>query len=109
MRYSYVGPADSWYEPDYVETPEDHGYIHEDDLPDLDHIKDYLEGVLEAVYVTGDVEVLENCLDEICGQFDLKLPVSEPVLRSLPKNDEFSKKIFNLGVALSRTKAALLN
>lgn len=96
---------DSWYEPDYEETPADHGWIHEDDLPDLDGVKDFLTGVLEAVYVTGDVDALENCLDEICSQFDLKLPAGLPVLAK-KKTENFSDQLFKFGVALSRAQLA---
>lgn len=103
MGYCDYGPPDSWYEPDYEETPADHGWIHEDDLPDLDSVRDFLTGVIEAVYVTGDVESLENCLDEICGQFDLKLPAGQPILKK--RTPEFSDHLFNLGVALSRAQA----
>ena len=104
MSYRDYGPPDSWYEPDVEpETPADNGWIHEDDLPNLDSIKDFLTGVLEAVYVTGNVGELENCLDEICSQFDLKLPAGQPVLsKSRPVN--FSDQLFNFGVALSRAQ-----
>lgn len=93
------------YEYDYYEPPrpEDYGYIHENNLPNLDLIRDFLIGIIESVYVTGDIDALENCLDEICCEFDLKLPNRKLVL--CKKSDEFSSKIFNLGVALSRAQA----
>lgn len=104
MPYNDYGPPDSWYEPDYdPPTPADYGWIHEDDVPDLDHCTDMLKGILEAVYVTGNVEELENCLDELSGQFDLKLPAGDPVLCRKPT--KFSEKLFEFGVALSRAQA----
>lgn len=104
MPYNDYGPPDSWYEPDVdPETPADYGWIREDDIPDLGRVKDFIKGVLEAVYITGNVEQLENCLDEICGQFDLKLPAGNAVMCRKP--DELSNKLFDLGVALSRAQA----
>jgi hypothetical protein len=105
MAYNDFGPPDSWYEPDCdPETPADYGWVREEDIPDLDSVKDFLKGVIEAVYVTGNVEELENCLDEICGQFDLKLPAGQPVVINR-QSTKFSEKLFDFGVALSRAQA----
>lgn len=60
--------------------PEEHGYIHEDELPDFSRIKDYLTGVVEAVYETGNIDKLEHCLEELCHQFNMKTPFKHPVL-----------------------------
>ena len=75
---------DSWklaspydYEP---ETPADYGWVHEDDLPDMDHCKDMLQGIIDAIYKTGDIAKLEDCLDELTHQFEMKIPESDPVL-----------------------------
>lgn len=104
MAYCDYGPPDSWYDPDpEPESPADYGWVHEDDIPDLDSVRDFLTGVIEAVYVTGDVDKLEDCLDEICHQFDLKLPAGQPILKK--RTPEFSDHLFNLGVALSRAQA----
>lgn len=64
------------YDYDYP-TPEDDGYIHESDLPNFDSTRDYLQGIVEAVYKTGDLEMLEHCLEELCGQFELKYEMGE--------------------------------
>lgn len=70
-----------WYDPDpEPETPADYGWIHEDDCPDIEHCQDMLKGIMEALYKTGNVAMLEDCLDELVGQFDLKLPQTEPIL-----------------------------
>lgn len=105
MPYNSCERPDSWYEPDYdPPTPADYGWVREEDIPDLDSIKDFIKGVIEAVYVTGDVEELENCLDELCGQFDLKLPAGQPVVINRQSTD-FSNKLFAFGAALSRAQA----
>ena len=67
-------------------TPADYGWVHEDDIPDLDHAKDMLEGVLEAIYVTGNIEKLEDCLDELTGCFELKIPATAPLLEKKGMN-----------------------
>ena len=36
------------------------GYIHENDLPDLDHLRDHVIGIMEAVYESGDIKKLES-------------------------------------------------
>jgi hypothetical protein len=52
---------------------EDYGFIHRDDLPDLDNLKDHLEGVAEAFYKSGDTDYLERCLDECFHILGMKL------------------------------------
>jgi len=70
----YYAP-DWWYEPDVEpETPADHGWVHEDDLPDLEHCTAMLQSVINSVYETGDVELLEDCLDELASQLNCKMP-----------------------------------
>lgn len=102
MPYEYNAP-DSWYE---EPTSTESGWVHQDDLPDLEGVKDYLKEILRSVYVTGDIEELENSLGEICSQFDLKLPAGEAVLCRKLKN--FSDNFFDFGVALSRAQTVQL-
>ena len=68
-------------DPDLIEeTPEDYGYIHKNDMPDIDFIKNQIQGVLHAVYVTGDVMMLESSLDEICHELNIKIHQGAPVI-----------------------------
>jgi len=73
------------YDDDYM-GPEDNGWIHEDDLPDLDHGKAMMLSVINAIYETGDTEQLEDCLDELAALFDLRLPKKNPKLEKIKKN-----------------------
>lgn len=83
----YYAPA-SWYEPDpEPETPADYGWVHEDDLPDFDHCKDMLQGCLEALYKSGDVAKLEDCLEELCHQLDVKFELGTPELEKTGRRD----------------------
>ena len=65
---------------DYDPTPEDSGYIHQDDLPNLDRVRDFIEGVKECLYKSGDVGMMESHLDEICHELGMKLNAGDPVI-----------------------------
>jgi|TARA_R110000868_G_C10970190_1_gene769683 hypothetical protein len=56
---------------DHSDCPSDHGYFHESELPDLDHLTDHVKGILEAIYSTGDCAQLERCLEEVCGELNI--------------------------------------
>ena len=94
----------SYYDWEESETLEDRGYIHQDNLPDLDHGKEMLKTIINAIYTTGDVELLEDCLDELVGVFGLELPNTKPILEKKAKrsvmidswlefNQEYNEKI----------------
>jgi hypothetical protein len=46
-------------------------FIHKNELP-TEQTKDFLEGIKDALYVTGDVESLENCVEELCALYEVK-------------------------------------
>lgn len=109
---NYYAP-DSWYEQEVeYSTPKDNGYLHEDDLPNIDHCKDMLAGILQAIYKTGDIAKLEDCLDELTSQFDMKIPENTPVLeksgsvrtnRTLDSwvmfNQEYNENLMNIATS----------
>jgi len=66
---------------DYDTMFEPYDMIHKDYLVELDHLKDWMLGVVEATYQTGDVEEFERCLGEACAIMNLKLPMNKPMLR----------------------------
>ena len=68
----YYAP-DWWYEPDCDVSPYD-DYVHVDDLPDLDHARDHMKAVLEALYGNGSLENLESSLEEVLSILEMKLP-----------------------------------
>ena len=68
---------------------------HIDDLYDnseeLDHyteICEWLTGVMEAIYVTGNTDDLENCLDELCSYLEQQLPKGEMMLTKKENKNE---------------------
>lgn len=70
---------------DYDLTPEDSGYVHEDNLPNLEHMRDHLKGVLEALYSTGDMKRMESCLEEICDQLGVPMGTGDAVVEKKSK------------------------
>lgn len=69
----------------WEETPEDKDYIHEDNIPDFESIKENVKGMMKAIYLTGDVAMLESYLDEVCNDLDLKINEGEPILEKKGK------------------------
>lgn len=63
------------------------GWVRVEDLPDLEHIKDHLQGMIDAIYETGDIFALEFSLDEICHQFKIPLNLKEPIIKKAEKKD----------------------
>jgi hypothetical protein len=78
-------------------TPQDEGWIHEDELPDLEHAKNMLISVRNAIYDTGDIETLEDCLEELLACFELSIPKSEPRLEKKRSEYERNKLYFYSG------------
>lgn len=47
---------------------------------DYEHAREYLQGVIEAIYETGNIGLLQNDLEEVLGCFQMSLPNKEPKL-----------------------------
>lgn len=73
---------------DYIcPSPHEDGWIHEDDLPNFNDTRDFLVGVIECVYETGDIEKLEGMLDELCYQFGVPMPKTKPIIEMQKKSE----------------------
>ncbi len=72
------------YDYDYEEPA---GYVREEEVPNLEHLRDHVQGIIEAVYESGDVMKLEFCLDEVCGELDVAIHKGEPILEKKKSND----------------------
>lgn len=75
MSYDYWKLSDP-----YEETPADYGWIHEDDLPDLDFVRYELANLVKAVYKTGNINDLEKSLEEICESLEVNYPDHAPAI-----------------------------
>lgn len=67
-------------------TPEDFGYIDEKDSLDREQIKDYLQGVIDAIYVTGDTNHLEDMVEELAHQVNLNYQTKELKIKKTEEN-----------------------
>jgi len=73
---------------DYDEpTPADFGWVHEDDLPEMAAVEDFLKGIYESLYVTGNVDKLEGCLEELFHQFDMKFELGKVQIEKKKQRD----------------------
>jgi len=79
-------------EPTQEDQLRENGWVNEDELPDLEFVKDMLISVRNAIYETGDIELLEDCLEEVLASFDLSIPKREPLLE---KKAATRRTIFN--------------
>ena len=56
-------------------------WVPVDELSKYDNAKEFLKEVVNQIYYVGDVDALEDALDELTGVFDLKLPSKHPIIR----------------------------
>lgn len=49
-------------------------YIHVDELANYEDIKDWVKEILQHVYITGDIQLFEGGLEELCALLDVKMP-----------------------------------
>jgi hypothetical protein len=64
---------------DYYEEPSpyDYGWVREEDLPNQDNVRDQLSKILKALSTTGDVDVIEDCMENLCGMFDVRFDLDQ--------------------------------
>jgi len=71
---------------DFIDSPEEHGYIHESEVPDISDAKDAIRGLIEAIYITGDVSHLEDSLHELCSALDIPFQMGTAKMQTKPTN-----------------------
>jgi hypothetical protein len=77
-----------YYLDDYCEkTPEDFGYVHQDQIPSIERIQDNLKVLMQCMYGSGDVAMMESCLDEICDEVGMKINPGTPVIEKKQQSD----------------------
>lgn len=84
-------------EEDFVdyESYEDELWVRKDSLPNLDIVRDHVKGILEQVYETGDIFMLEFNLDEICAELNIAPRMEAPVIAKAESKtlNEWEKEI----------------
>ena len=84
----YVDPMEEW--------------VHVDEVAKYEYdAKECFEKILHCVYNTGDVEGLEDALDEMASIFEAKLPDKQPKLMKKPD------QLYDFSVQLTRAMAKL--
>lgn len=53
-------------------------WIHESDVPNIEDTQDYITGLIEAIYVSGNIAKLEHCIEELAHIYDVKYEYREP-------------------------------
>lgn len=74
-------------------TPGDYDLITREDckiypISELEPARDFLMGIQEAVYQTGDVASLENYLEELCAILDCEFIAKRDELPKIEKRRE---------------------
>lgn len=83
--------------PDYY--PHSEHYVEPEDIERLESGKEWVEELIACIYYKGDIEGLENALEELAHVFDLKIPETDPVIQSK------TSKWLQLGTALMHAQA----
>lgn len=88
----------------------DNGYISEEDIPPLDICAELINEAQDALYISGDLDALENALDELRGQFDLvsKMKYSEKLPQPKLAKAEKKETLFTRFAELTRSYARSL-
>lgn len=87
-------------EPDCDFNPTE-DWVNVDELEKYDDAKEHLEEVIHQLYNIGNVNALENAIEELANVFDVNLPNKEPKL--CKKEDE----MHDLSVQLITSKVNL--
>lgn len=65
---------------------DDLGYMRKEDVFNFEGARHFLEGIVKAVYETGDVYMLEHCLDELCYIMDVEQSDKDPQIEKKNEN-----------------------
>ena len=82
---------------DYLNCDESEQWVHVDNLEKYDYAKEWIDEVVHHMYNTGDVDEMENALDELLAIFSGKLPPNSPKIQKKQSN------LFNFAIDLSRS------
>lgn len=74
-------------------------HVHIDEVEKYQEAAGYIKEIIQQIYVTGDIEKLEDQLEELSGVFDLKIP------ETAPKIQKKRSELFDLCVQLTQNYA----
>jgi hypothetical protein len=81
---------DSFLEDLCDQSYRDLGYIHEDEIPDIDKIKNHMKNVMRCMYETGHVQKMECLLHEICNELLIKVKSSRVLIEKREQSENIS-------------------
>lgn len=91
---------------------EDDGYVHEDDLPDLDECRNAVVDMIAMIYGSEELECskLDDRIGFLAVEFGLKMPEHNPNVMRPPTEKEISRKrLLQWYVGYTRAHAELTN
>jgi hypothetical protein len=47
---------------------------------EIESLQTWLEGAVDAIYYTADLEILHDCLEELCARLDVAMPKTEMLI-----------------------------
>lgn len=56
---------------------------------EIQRAQEFLDGIVECVYQTGDVAELEHCLEELCDQLGIKFSMGTPMIEKKNENRSY--------------------
>lgn len=104
---------DTWKEENCEElfvTPEDDGYVHEDNLPDLDECRNALSDIIHMLYKGGELDcsTLDDRIGYMAVEFGVKMPDDDPtVVRRASKEEINRSRLQQWYVGYTRAHAEL--
>ncbi len=90
--------------------PEEHGYVHKEDLPDLEECKNALEDIASILYSSDalDCEELDNVLSYLVYELRGKMPSGKINIERRATEEEIRiKRLFEYQVGYTRAYAEI--
>ncbi len=58
-------------------------YVHVDDLPDWEDLRQRMKKILQIVYGNRSLDELDDNFEEICGALDLNIPLTPVKIKKI--------------------------
>jgi len=66
-------------------------WVHVDELNKYDDAECYLKQVINQIYNVGNIDALEDALEELANVFDINLPNKQPIIAKM--NEVYDKNV----------------
>ena len=93
---------------DYEYDPME-GYVPSQELDKFLNVEEFVKEIIHHMYETGDVDKIEDALDEITGVWGLQLPNKGPMIqKQVEKRMDVAREVYEMGVQLMKLQGELL-